>query len=350
MKILAWPAFSNRKLNPYNYLLYSHLQELGFQVTDVRDLRKNWLLAFRKFDILHLHWPEYALNLSPIRAVPRILVLLLLILKAKMSGAKTVWTVHNFRPHDSRSPRWLERLFYFCLTNIVDGVIFLSEVSRTQAQSCTHLSQLRRKPQAVVPLGHYRQVYPPPVSRDEARRQLGYDPSNFILLFIGLVRPYKGLERLIPAFRQVGGDHLRLRIAGKPLTNTYAEELRELAQDDPRIYLDLRFVDDSEVGILLTASDLVVLPYNQILNSSSALLALSYGRPVLAPKTGSLIELSEEVGSDWVILYKTPFLAETLQAALSSFKPPSGEPNLEPYTWERIASATAAFFSKGMEG
>jgi beta-1,4-mannosyltransferase len=43
----------------------------------------------------------------------------------------------------------------------------------------------------------------------------------------------------------------------------------------------------------MRAADLIALPYKEILNSGSAILALSFDRPILVPAAGALAELSE---------------------------------------------------------
>src|SRR3546814_10110494 len=58
--------------------------------------------------------------------------------------------------------------------------------------------------------------------------------------------------------------------------------------------------------LITDEADAVVLPYRDIVNSGSALLALSRFRPVIAPRLGSLIELQGQVGEDWLWLYDGP--------------------------------------------
>ncbi len=63
MRVLAWPAFRNREINPYNFLLYSHLQNLGVTVLDLGDVvrspRQVWRLLWQGVDVLHLQGREY---------------------------------------------------------------------------------------------------------------------------------------------------------------------------------------------------------------------------------------------------------------------------------------------------
>ena len=75
-----------------------------------------------------------------------------------------------------------------------------------------------------------------------------------------------------------------------------------------------------QVAAHLAAADVIALPYRAILNSGSALYALSVGRPVIAPQLGSLPELAAEAGTDWVEFYEGEFSAEKLRSALGEAK------------------------------
>jgi len=57
------------------------------------------------------------------------------------------------------------------------------------------------------------------------------------------------------------------------------------------------FIDDAELQFFIRAADAVVLPFRDVLTSGSAILALSFGRPVVAPRIGNLVEIvNEEMG------------------------------------------------------
>jgi glycosyltransferase involved in cell wall biosynthesis len=97
---------------------------------------------------------------------------------------------------------------------------------------------------------------------------------------------------------------------------------------------------------LFRAADLVVLPYRETLNSGTAMLALSFDRPVLAPALGALSELGTEVGEDWVRTYTGDLNSSELQAALTwalDKKRPNSAP-LTKFGWPAIARKTEAAF------
>src|SRR3546814_15020768 len=62
-------------------------------------------------------------------------------------------------------------------------------------------------------------------------------------------------------------------------------ELRQAAASAGNIHLQLEYLSDAEIERITDEADAVVLPYRDIVNSGSALLALSRFRPVIAPRS-----------------------------------------------------------------
>src|SRR2546426_7280483 len=88
MQILAWPAYRNPD-NPYNWLLYRHVQELGVQVDEFSTGR----LLTGTHSLLHIHWPDRFLNdRNVLRALAKAQIYLWLLHIARRRGMKIVWT------------------------------------------------------------------------------------------------------------------------------------------------------------------------------------------------------------------------------------------------------------------
>jgi len=201
---------------------------------------------------------------------------------------------------------------------------------------------LRRRPSFVVPHGHYRGAYPDSMTPAEARRDLALPPDARVVLFFGSVRPYKNVTELIAAFHGVADERWRLVVAGQPAGVDDAAALRGQAAGDGRIRLDLGFVPAERVQVYLRAADLVVLPYREVLNSGSALLALSFDRPVLVPERGAMAELAATAGEAWVRTYRDTLDAETLRAAMAwaGACPPVAARVRDALCWDAIARQT----------
>ncbi|ASJ07624.1 glycosyltransferase [Thermococcus pacificus] len=345
MKIIALPAFRNRKINPYNSLLYENLIALGIRVEEF----SVWKLVRGGYDIWHIHWPELVLNTpSYLMATLRAKAFLSLMGIARKRGIKIVWTVHNLRSHEGFHPK-LEERFWERFLGMVDGHISLTSIG--QEELFRTYPQLRRVPGFVIPHGHYRDVYPNNISRKQARALLGLPMDSRVILFIGQIRKYKNLPSLIRAFNSLPEKDVRLVIAGKPVDRELTNQLFKLVKSDSRIMFHPKFIPSEEIQVYLNSADLVVLPYSEILNSGSALLALSFDRPVLAPAKGSMIELRDSVGKEWVMLYTGELTGDTLSNALEWAileKRPARAP-LDRFSWDNIARETLKAYKKVLE-
>lgn len=337
MNIIARPAFSNRETNPYNFLLYSRLKGLGNVVHENISLR-----ALRKAQVLHVHWPESFLNHeklidSGLRAVQLILIVTL----AKALGLNLVWTVHNLKPHERRHPK-MAKWFYDFFPKLCDGLIFLSEFTKQKAEE--EIPAINGIPSKIVLHGHYRDVYPTPKPRQMAKAELGLDPDKKLILFFGMIRRYKNVSGLIRCFQGMKDSQCSLLVAGSVVNDATLEaEIRSLASGSQNISLDLKRISEDVLHLMISASDCIVLPYSDIANSGSILLALSLNRKVVAPNKGSLSEIRDYVGQENLHLYEGELTSETLDAALTAH---AGELNVDmsAFDWDSLAQQTHDFY------
>jgi len=296
--------------NPSLWMLFDHICKAGVPVEQFT----TWRMLTRRYDIVHLHWPERHLNRpSPSTALLYTLIELFLLIVARWRGAKVVWTTHNVRAHDRRHP-WLEPWCWRAMLKRVDAFVSFSEVGRRIVHE-TH-PQTRNMQSFVIPDGHYRDAYPDRVNREEARASLGLAQDARVILFFGAIRSYKKVPMLAKVFRELKESDLRLVIAGKSNDKALTTEIERAIAGDARIRFDCAFIPDERVQYYMNAADLVVLPYRDILNSGSALLALSFSKPILVSGKETMAELQELAGSDWVRLFDPPLTAEALSEAL----------------------------------
>jgi len=258
---------------------------------------------------------------------------------ARAQGVRTIWTIHNLFAHEQLYPK-LEAWFWKTFINRLDGYISLSKVGMELAQE--RLPQLRKLPGFVIPHGHYRGEYPDHISCQEARASLGIPPASRVVLFFGKIRPYKNVPQLIQAFRQILDPEAMLYIVGYPDSADLAEVVKREATFDSRVQLHLNFIPKDKAQVYFRAVDLVILPYREILNSGSALLALSFDRPVLVPLRGVLSELQTQVGEEWVCTYVGEITPSQIQEALEwALKTPRHkQAPLEALDWKELAQRT----------
>jgi beta-1,4-mannosyltransferase len=317
MRISAWPGLSIGRDNPYTKLLYEAVQSFCVEVEDFSP----WKALWRRYDIFHAHWPEYyVVHPNPMKAVLGTVGVLSCMCWMRLRGTRVVWTVHNLRSHNFPRPR-LERLYWRLFPRLVDGFVALTPAGRDQARE--HFPRLRNLPGFVMPLGNYVDAYPNDITREDARRRLEVDQHQPMVLFIGIIAKYKNVPGLARAFRGVPDQEARLVIAGRFNSDEDEASTRQSAEGDSRIRIDSGYVDANDLQVYLNAADLVVLPFREILNSASALLALAFGRPVLVPALGAMPELQATFGVDWVRLYEGEMSPDILMAALAWSRQPN---------------------------
>lgn len=331
----------------YTALLYTAVENAGATVDDIT-VRK---LFRRRYDVVHVHWPEWYLYRRPfVRMVARSMLMLAGLAWARRRGARLVWTAHNLLPHEHTPPRY-SRWFFWAFTGLVDAVI--SPTESGLAPLGRRFPRLAGKPATVVPLGHLRGKYPDHGSRALAKEQLAIPGDAQVATFFGHIRPYKDVPGLVRTFRALDDATPVLLVGGRPLDEQTRAAVVEAAGDDHRVRLHLGFVDDEDVQHYLRAADIVVLPYGESSNSFVALLALSYDRPILAPAIGGFPELARAVGPAWVRLYDGDLTVGELADAIAAAeerRAHAARPDLDAFSWDVIAASTLAVYRDAVGG
>jgi glycosyltransferase involved in cell wall biosynthesis len=213
----------------------------------------------------------------------------LLILFARLLGYRIVWTMHNLKPHEPAAGRLDD-----------DAIAFMAAHAST-AVHCERARELLEEKAglvrtAVIPHGNYIGYYPVRHSRESARKELGIDGDKTVFLFFGMIRMYKGIGELCESFRAVGAGDAMLLIAGKPYEEReedFIDAVREeFTESGIRFVCD--FIPDDEVAKYFLACDFAVFPYRNVLTSGSVILALGFGRSIIAPRIGCIAELEDE--------------------------------------------------------
>jgi glycosyltransferase involved in cell wall biosynthesis len=341
MRALIFPSDGPKIDNPYCDLLYRNMEKLGVAPVAFTPLRA---IAGR-YEIFHLHWPEYYLSQRFLKAFVGSAGLLLLVQWLRLRGTRIVWTAHNLHSHGRFYPK-VEPWFWWGFTRMLDGFIALSDASVSRARG--EFPGLRSVPSSVIPHGDYRDCYPATITKADARRQLGIPADGNVLLFFGGINAYKNVPHLAKTFRRAALDHATLVIAGSASSREDEERLRDAVKGSHNIQLHLRRIPKEEVQVFFAATDLVVLPFLEIMNSGSAILALSFDRPVLVPARGSLPELQKRVGLDWVSTYTGDLGVAELAAGLAWSRSTHRDhsPNLKDFDWGRIARETLYVYTQ----
>lgn len=315
--------------NPYVIMLAESLRALP----GVHVLQFRWrTVLLGRYDVFHTHWPETLVGGgTPLRRAAHQLLFVAMLVRLRLTRTAVVRTAHNVDLPTGTSR--VQRQLLNALDHLVTARIRLNDVTEARGPG--------RGPEELVtiPHGHYRGWY---ANRPSAETTPGR------IAFVGLVRRYKGVDELLRAFSATRSGHpeLRLHVAGAPTSADLAAELSALAAEDPRVTLELHFLDDDELVTELTVAELVVLPARLMHNSGSVLAALSVGRPVLVVDNEVNRALADEVGPGWVTLFAGTLSGDRLVEALEEVRVSgrSAAPDLSARGWDRAAESHFAVY------
>jgi beta-1,4-mannosyltransferase len=287
---------------------YISLFQRGLALHGVTTSPLSWRTAFRA-DALHLHWQIDTFT-GRNASLRRTLRLLAFMTAFRLRRRPVVWTVHNLTSHELSSRPWVRvtrRLHH----RLVTAWCSLSSAGVDLVEEA--IPVLAGKPRSVTPHGPYE-----PVELDATATEPDEHGAVRAIHF-GQLRRYKGTADLMQLF---SGEHLRLQVLGAAADATTEQHLLALATELPNVELRLGRASDEALAEALWAADIAVLPYGgSSLNSGASLLALSYGRPVLLPRTAVYEELQYRFGDDLVQLFTPPLTADAIRSAAERVRP-----------------------------
>ena len=157
----------------------------------------------------------------------------------------------------------------------------------------------------VIPHGafaHLADLPPGPLPAELAPTQ------RLVVLYFGLIRPYKGLDTLLEAWRGVEGAELW--VVGRPRIDVSALRAGANTRWVPR------FVSDAELAACFRRADLVVLPYREIDQSGVLATALAFARPLLLTDVGGFAEVAHRGAAELVPADDSPAMHEAIVGLL----------------------------------
>jgi glycosyltransferase involved in cell wall biosynthesis len=252
--------------------------------------------------------------------------------------APLVLTAHDVLPREgSRLRRAAQRRLY----GRFDAVVVHSQHGRARLIDELGVDARRVHVIAHGAFAHLAQLpaVPPPFATDKR-----------VVLFFGLLRPYKGLDVLLQAWR--GIEDAELWIVGMPRMDVAAL----LADAPPNVRLVSRFVADAELPAYFRRADLVVLPYREIEQSGVLFTALAFGKPLLVSDVGGFAELAERGAAHAVVPGDAGALHDALAgllanpAALAALGERALVAARGDYGWEAIAQRTLALYEQLLTG
>ncbi|HEX7299526.1 MAG TPA: glycosyltransferase family 4 protein [Solirubrobacteraceae bacterium] len=188
-----------------------------------------------------------------------------------------VLTAHDVLPREPRGGRRWAHGAQRRLYERMDAIVVHSEHGRRRL-----VDELALDPSGVHVIAHG-------VLRPAGDAPLPAEVAGFegpVVLCFGLLRPYKGLDVLVEAWRGIEGA--QLWIVGAPRMAT--APLRAAAP--PGVRFVERFVSEGEAAALFRRADLAVLPYREIDQSGALFTALGFGVPLVLSDVGGFPEIA----------------------------------------------------------
>jgi D-inositol-3-phosphate glycosyltransferase len=220
----------------------------------------------------------------------------ILMLYYKVLGKRIALTAHNVnQARRDAKDSWLNRATLRIQYQLCDHIFV--HTRKMKVELCQDFGVAEK---AVAVIRHpVNDAFPDTeLTPAEAKRLLGLRDNEKAILFFGRIRPYKGIEYLLDAFRLLLADekaNYRLIVAGEPKKGSeeYLHEIQQSVKSDfgqGQVILKIQFIPDDEMELYLKGADVLVLPYKEIFQSGVLFLAYSFGLPVVATDVGSFRE------------------------------------------------------------
>ncbi|MDA0912884.1 MAG: glycosyltransferase [Bacteroidetes bacterium] len=204
--------------------------------------------------------------------------------KKKLPSLRIVGLLHNAQSHEAKwfESRWNNRF----LENIDEAWTLSRAVHASVSQRNDELP--------VKELFHpIYSHFPAGIDQNSAREALGLPLDVEVILFFGLIRPYKGLEDLILAFELLkkNQSNVHLLIAGECYESwSKYQGIIDKTGLSNHIHLHQSFIPEERVPLFFSASNVVCLPYRSASQSGVTALAMHYQKKTVVTKVGGLTE------------------------------------------------------------
>ncbi|MFW9877563.1 MAG: glycosyltransferase family 4 protein [Candidatus Thorarchaeota archaeon] len=250
-------------------------------------LKGNKIIHFHFIDKLAGFHTKYKLKLI----LNSIKFLIDVSLAKYISRSRIIWTINNLHSHELFFPRFekFTRSFFAKIANKAIAHCYIAK-KIIQEEFKIHPNKIY-----MIPHGNYLKGYKNEISQEKAREILSLSNDQLVFLHIGNIRPYKGIDDILDTFLTLKNDgSMKLLIIGMPINKKVEKNLIKKAKRNNNIIFRFGRIPNDKVQIYMNASDIIVTSYKQILTSGTVILAMSFGKPVIAPRMGCIPEILTE--------------------------------------------------------
>lgn len=260
-------------------------------------------------------------------------------------GCKVVFTSHNPFPHEEKpsSQKACSRIYYQ-----VDQLIALSNFTKNEivSRACVPAEKI-----SVIVHGDFEYIFSQCCRNDALVEKVKRAAAGRkVIAFLGLIRPYKGLDYFIQAVPLIKKQmrHCFFLIAGSMLVGNKIELERKLTQtcEPSDFWKDIRFLPVADLKAYLSATDVLVQPYISASQSGNTVMAYSAGVPVVCTDVGGLAETVEDSRTGYVVPPEDPqAIADAVKRCFENDNHARMSENarrvaVEKYGWDAIAAQT----------
>jgi glycosyltransferase involved in cell wall biosynthesis len=269
--------------------------------------------------IFHLHWEDVLYKEVPDEAgaLQRIERFIATARRYKAMGGKIAWTIHNLASHEAGQAARDEKLRKE-LSALVD-VAFVHTCTG-EALVLRELAGLAGR-LVVAPHGNYADAYPYCCAREQARETFGYSGDDVVFLAFGMVRAYKRIDWVLQAAQAAlpRSPQLKVLVAGERLAQLGPVKLEPQPRNARMV---LKRIPDARVQAFFAAADFCVFANNRGLTSGSMILALTFGVPVIAFRTGDAAELIADGREGFLAADDSPAALTEVMLRAAAASPP----------------------------
>jgi glycosyltransferase involved in cell wall biosynthesis len=293
--LVVYPYYPD---NDWQEILYGDLRRDDVEITVLESIKIQPWMEARLLNggsvVLHLNWtaPVSQRAEDVVGSMTEVRRVLDELARFRELGGRIIWTVHNVLPHELR---FLAPELVLCqgIATLADTIMVMNPETPRLVSDWYVLP-----PQKTVQIDHpsYLGRFPNTVSGAQARREHGLSSDDVVLLFIGSLRPYKGLEDLLPAFERAHANFKRLKllIAGPPGPGYSSDQLGDLLTAREGLIVEVGYIAPDRMQYWCNAADVMVLPYRESLNVSVVSLAATFELPVAIRRAPSSEYLRSE--------------------------------------------------------
>ena len=289
------------------------------------DFQEFWNMK-NKYDIIHIHWPEYlsfeleSYLYKPTESIPNeIWEKTINCLEYWSKKSKIIYSRHVQFPHVRHDEEFLK--LYKAVASYCDTIVHFANYSIEQFKQW--YPDLEHIKHVVIPHQNYASL-PNNSTKQEAREYLNIDKSGKVMIVFGGIKDHekpliKKAFNAIPDKNKVllapGWKILRRKISYIRLRECVWNFEVWMAKNNNRFRTNLGFIKEEDAHYYLNAADFLFIPRTSVLNSGNITLGFTFGLVVVGTDTADIGEILKETGNPTFTVGNSKSVANAIKKA-----------------------------------